>query len=112
MAKNGGKIPGFEDEIEDKFRQAQDRVRTGRDGVATHSKRQSAAQRQVDDFKAGMQKIQGDPASLIVERLKALEKSAGNLAEDGLRATRELAAAEQELAALTLARDQLKQMRG
>jgi hypothetical protein len=112
MAKNGNRIPGFEDEVEDKLRQAQDRVRKGQDGVASHAKRHDLARRQLDGFKAGMQKIQGDPAPLIAERLKALEKSAVNVAEDKQRATRELAAAEQELAEFTLARDQLKQMRG
>jgi hypothetical protein len=112
MAKNGSKVPDFLDEVEDKVRQALDRVRSAQDAVASQSKRVASVLRQRDAFKAGMQKIEGEPAPLIADHLKDLEKSAVNVAGDKQRATLELTAAEIELADLTRARDQLKQMRG
>lgn len=111
MAKNGGKAFDFRDVVEDKIREAQERVHNARGGVANQSKRDTAARRQLDAFKAGMKKIQGEPAPLIADHLKDLEKSAVNVAEDKQRAAHELTVAEKELADLARARDQLKQMR-
>ena len=110
MAKNGG-IPDFLNEVSDKIREAQERVHNAHEGVAKHSKRDVSARHHLDTFKAGMLKIQGDPAPLIAGHLKDLEQSAVNVAEDKQRAVHELTIAEKELADLTRARDQLKQMR-
>jgi chromosome segregation ATPase len=111
MAKNGGKIPDFLDEVEDKIHQAQDRGRRAQDSAASLSKRYASIQQQLDVFKAGMQKIQGEPAPLIADHLKSLEKSASTAADEKQRGAREATAAQKELAELTHARDQLKQMR-
>jgi hypothetical protein len=112
MAKHGSKIPDFLSDVEGKIREAHERVHEAQGGVANQSKRDTSVRRQLDAFKAGMQKIQGEPAPLIASHLKDLEKSAVNVAEDKQRAARELTIAEKELADLTRARDQLKQMRG
>ena len=111
MAKSSGKVSDFRDDVEDKIREAQERVHHARCGVSNHSKRDTSVRRDLDAFKAGMQKIQGDPAPLIADHLKDLEKSAVNVAQDKQRATHELTLAEKELADLTRAREQLKQMR-
>jgi hypothetical protein len=111
MAKNGGKVPGLEDELEDKIRQAQDEVRRAQDGVKSTSKRHEGIQRQADAFKAGLEKITGEPAPFIAAQATALERSAKNSAEDKRRADQESVGADNELADLMLARDQLKQMR-
>jgi hypothetical protein len=111
MAKIGSKVSDFRDDVEDKIREAQERVHHARGGVANHSKRDTSVRRDLDAFKAGMKRIEGEPAPLIADHLKDLEKSAVNVAEDKQRATLELTVAEKDLADLTRARDQLKQMR-
>jgi multidrug resistance efflux pump len=112
MAKNGGKASGFEDELEDKLRQAQDQVRRAQDGVKKAAKRHEGIQREADAFKAGLAKITGAPAPFIAEQMATLERSAKSSAEDQRRAVQASAGADNELAELLLARHQLKEMRG
>ncbi|MBI3514012.1 MAG: hypothetical protein HY060_08120, partial [Proteobacteria bacterium] len=76
MAKNGDRIPGLEEELDDKIRQAQDTVRRAHDGVKSEGKRHEKLQRQADAFRAGLAKITGEPAPFIAAHLKGLERTA------------------------------------
>jgi len=111
MAKNGDKPRSLEDELDDKIREAVDQVRRAQDGVKAASKRHDDVQRQADSFTAGLAKITGDPAPFIVAQATLLARSAKSSAEARRRAVQDNAGADNELADLTLARQQLKQMR-
>lgn len=111
MAKNGDKPRSLEDELDDKIREAQDQVRRAQDGVKIAAKRHEGIQRQADSFTGGLAKITGNPAPFIVAQATLLERSAKSSAEAKRRAIQDNTGADNELANLVLARQQLKQMR-